>query len=169
MSIAAQESRIPRILETAPDFEARSTQGVIRLSDYTSKGRYVLLFSHPADFTPVCSTEFVAFARAWERFEELNVQLIGVSIDSIYAHIAWVRDLETNAGVQQLRAGMCAGFPAGSDNAHRFVNRSGEDVLLLVVGDRSVGDEVCYPDVDLHAHMGTDGRYRFTHKNGTPY
>jgi peroxiredoxin 2/4 len=96
----AQESRIPRILETAPDFEAKSTQGVIRLSDYTSKGKYVLLFSHPADFTPVCSTEFVAFARAWERFNELNVQLIGVSIDSIYSHIAWVRDLEKNAGVE---------------------------------------------------------------------
>ncbi|MGA7109811.1 MAG: peroxiredoxin [Terracidiphilus sp.] len=95
-----QESRIPRILESAPDFEAKSTQGVIRLSDFTSKGRYVLLFSHPADFTPVCSTEFVAFARAWERFEELNVQLIGVSIDSIYSHIAWVRDLEEKAGVQ---------------------------------------------------------------------
>jgi len=57
MSIVA-ESHIPRILEAAPDFEAKSTQGVIRLSDYTSKGKYVLLFSHPADFTPVCSTEF---------------------------------------------------------------------------------------------------------------
>jgi peroxiredoxin (alkyl hydroperoxide reductase subunit C) len=95
-----QEGRIPRILEAAPDFEAKSTQGVIRLSDYTSKGKWVLLFSHPADFTPVCSTEFIAFARAWDRFEELNVQLIGVSIDSIYAHIAWVRDLEQNANVQ---------------------------------------------------------------------
>ena len=99
MSIV-QEGRIPRILETAPDFEAKSTQGVIRLSDYTSKGKYVLLFSHPADFTPVCSTEFIGFARAWERFEQLNVQLIGVSIDSIYSHIAWARDLEKAAGVE---------------------------------------------------------------------
>jgi peroxiredoxin 2/4 len=99
MSIV-QESRIPRILETAPDFEAKSTQGVIRLSDYTSKGKYVLLFSHPADFTPVCSTEFIAFAKAWKRFDDLNVQLIGVSIDSIYSHIAWVRDLEKHAGVE---------------------------------------------------------------------
>lgn len=94
------ESRIPRILEAAPDFEAKSTQGVIRLSDYTAKGKYVLLFSHPADFTPVCSTEFVAFARAWQRFEDLGVQLIGVSIDSIYSHIAWVRDLEQSGGVE---------------------------------------------------------------------
>jgi peroxiredoxin (alkyl hydroperoxide reductase subunit C) len=99
MSIVA-ESRIPRILEAAPDFEAKSTQGVIRLSDYTSKGKYVLLFSHPADFTPVCSTEFIAFAKAWQRFDDLGVQLIGVSIDSIYSHIAWVRDLEKNAGVE---------------------------------------------------------------------
>jgi peroxiredoxin 2/4 len=91
MSIV-QESRIPRIFEAAPDFEAKSTQGVIRLSDYTSKGKWVLLFSHPADFTPVCSTEFIAFARAHDRFEELGVQLIGVSIDSIYSHIAWVPD-----------------------------------------------------------------------------
>lgn len=78
-------------------------------------------------------------------------------------------DLETNAGVQRLRPGMCAGFPAGSDNAHRFVNRGPRDVLLLVVGDRSGGDEVAYPDVDLHAQLDRDGRYRFTRKNGTPY
>jgi peroxiredoxin (alkyl hydroperoxide reductase subunit C) len=94
------ENRIPRILEAAPDFEAKSTQGVIRLSDYTSKGKYVLLFSHPADFTPVCSTEFIAFARAWDRFDKLGVQLIGISIDSIYSHIAWARELEKNAGIE---------------------------------------------------------------------
>jgi len=99
MSIV-QESRIPRILEAAPDFEAKSTQGVVRLSDYTSKGKYVLLFSHPADFTPVCSTEFIAFAKAWKRFDDLGVQLIGVSIDSLYSHIAWVRDIEEHVGVE---------------------------------------------------------------------
>jgi len=82
------ESRIPRILEPAPNFEAKSTHGVIRLEDYTSKGKWVMLFSHPSDFTPVCSTEFIEFARRSEDFERLNVQLIGVSIDSIYSHIA---------------------------------------------------------------------------------
>lgn len=97
MTSIVQETRIPRILEAAPDFEAKSTQGIIRLSDFTSKGRYVLLFSHPADFTPVCSTEFVAFAGAWQRFEDLGVQLIGVSI---YSHIAWARDLEQAAGIE---------------------------------------------------------------------
>ncbi len=94
------ESRIPRILEQAPDFEAKSTHGVIRLSDYTGKGKWVMLFSHPSDFTPVCSTEFIEFAKRGDDFDRLNVQLIGVSIDSIYSHIAWVRDIEQIAGVQ---------------------------------------------------------------------
>ena len=94
------ESRIPRIMEPAPDFEAKSTHGLIRLSDYTSRGKWVLLFSHPADFTPVCSTEFIEFARSYDDFEKINVQLIGVSIDSVFSHIAWVRDLEQLGGMQ---------------------------------------------------------------------
>jgi alkyl hydroperoxide reductase subunit AhpC len=64
--------RIPRINDPAPDFEATSTHGIIRLSDYTSKGKWVLLFSHPADFTPVCTTEFVEFARHYPEFEKRN-------------------------------------------------------------------------------------------------
>jgi uncharacterized cupin superfamily protein len=77
--------------------------------------------------------------------------------------------LEANAGVEVLRAGMCAGFPAGTGNAHRFVNRSTEDVLLLVVGDRTAGDEVTYLDIDMHLRTGPNGNYIFTHKDGTPY
>ena len=77
--------------------------------------------------------------------------------------------METNAGAQVLPRGMCAGFPAGTGDAHRFVNRSGADVVLLVVGDRSPDDEVAYPDMDMHARLGADGKYRFTHKDGTPY
>lgn len=86
--------RIPRINDPAPDFEARSTQGIIRLSDYTTKGKWVILFSHPADFTPVCTTEFVEFARHYPEFEQRNVQLIGNSVDSVYSHIAWLRNIE---------------------------------------------------------------------------
>jgi peroxiredoxin 2/4 len=86
--------RIPRINEPAPDFEAKSTHGIIRLSDYTSKGKWVVLFSHPADFTPVCTTEFVELARRHPEFEKRNVQLIGNSVDSVYSHIAWVRNIE---------------------------------------------------------------------------
>lgn len=91
-------TRLPRINEPAPDFEAKSTHGVIRLSDY--KGKWVMLFSHPADFTPVCSTEFIQFARRAPDFQKLNVQPIGVSVDSVYSHIAWVRTLEEKAGVK---------------------------------------------------------------------
>ena len=93
-------TRIPRINEPAPDVQGKSTHGVIKLSDYTSKGKWVLLFSHPADFTPVCTTEFVEFARNYKEFERLNVQPIGVSIDSIYSHIAWVRDIEQKFNVK---------------------------------------------------------------------
>lgn len=76
--------------------------------------------------------------------------------------------LETNAGAQTLKAGMCAGFPAGTGDAHRFLNQTAEDVLLLVVGDRTVGDEVSYPDIDLAGRYYPDGKFRFTRKDGTP-
>ena len=76
--------------------------------------------------------------------------------------------LETNAGAQVLESGMCAGFPAGTGDAHRFLNATDHDVLLLVVGDRSPGDEVSYPDVDMKAAYGADGKFRFTRKDGTP-
>ncbi|MCS7079883.1 MAG: peroxiredoxin [Chloracidobacterium sp.] len=89
---------LPRINDPAPDFEAKSTQGVIRLSDY--KGKWVVLFSHPADFTPVCTTEFVAFAERAKAFAERNAQLIGLSVDSVPAHIAWLRNIEQHFGVK---------------------------------------------------------------------
>ncbi len=77
--------------------------------------------------------------------------------------------LVTDAGEEVLEAGMCAGFPAGSRNGHHFLNRSPADVLLLVVGDRSSGEEVGYPDIDMHGRTGEDGRFRFVRKDGTPY
>jgi uncharacterized cupin superfamily protein len=76
--------------------------------------------------------------------------------------------LETNGGEQVLTAGMCAAFPAGCGDAHRFVNRSASDAKLLVIGDRTAGDEVTYPDIDMHAVLGPDGRYRFSTKSGDP-
>ena len=83
----------------APDFEANTTHGPIKLSDW-QKGRWVILFSHPADFTPVCTTEFVEFARRFPEFEKRNVALLGNSIDSVYSHIAWVRNIEEKFGLQ---------------------------------------------------------------------
>ena len=77
--------------------------------------------------------------------------------------------LETNEGSQTLGPGMCAGFPAGSGNAHRFVNKTDRDAVLLVVGDRTPFDEVSYPDIDNHARAGADGKYVHTRKDGTPH
>ena len=86
------EQNALRIGEKAPSFSAVTTQGQINFpEDY--KGKWVILFSHPADFTPVCTTEFMTFASMQEEFKKLNVELIGLSIDSIYAHIAWLRTI----------------------------------------------------------------------------
>lgn len=89
---------VARLDEPAPLFEARSTQGLVRLADYA--GRWVLLFAHPADFTPVCTSEFVALTGAAERFEALDCALIGLSVDSVYAHLAWFDRIETDFGVR---------------------------------------------------------------------
>jgi len=82
----------------APDFTARSTSGEIRLSDY--RGQWVLFLSHPADFTPVCTSEFIALQKSIEDFQALNCQLLGLSVDSLYSHIAWVTDIERNFKTQ---------------------------------------------------------------------
>lgn len=95
----AQVARsLPRLNEPAPEFEALSTFGPIKLSDF--RGKWVILFSHPADFTPVCTTELTEFARRSEEFKKLNTQLIGLSIDSVYSHLAWIRNMEQHFGVK---------------------------------------------------------------------
>jgi peroxiredoxin 2/4 len=87
----------PRLGSPAPDFEAETTHGRLRLADFL--GSYVILFSHPADFTPVCTTEFLAFAEIAPQLRERGVELIGLSIDSVYSHIAWVRNIKDRFGV----------------------------------------------------------------------
>lgn len=82
----------------APDFTAMTTFGPIKLSDY--KGHWVILFSHPGDFTPVCTTEFIAFSEANDTFESLNTKLIGLSIDSNPSHLAWVNQIYLLTGIQ---------------------------------------------------------------------
>lgn len=77
--------------------------------------------------------------------------------------------LRTDAGDTPLAPGMCAGFAAGSGDAHQLINPGDEEVLYLEVGDRSAGDAATYPDDDLQAVLGEDGRWRFLHKDGTPY
>lgn len=89
--------RALRINEPAPDFTARTTAGERRLSDY--RGRWLLLFSHPADFTPVCTSEFVALARQAEAFEAIGCDLLALSVDSLYSHLAWLADIQRRFGV----------------------------------------------------------------------
>ncbi|MEZ6035873.1 MAG: peroxiredoxin [Planctomycetota bacterium] len=89
---------LPRLNDPAPDFEARTTHGPRRLEDYA--GRWLVLFSHPADFTPVCTSEFVAFARRYDEFQAEECDLLGLSIDSTYAHIAWLRSIRDKFGVE---------------------------------------------------------------------
>ncbi len=89
---------MPRIGDKAPDFLAVTTQGNLKFSDY-NKDHWVVLFSHPADFTPVCTTELSAFAQEKEWFANRNTRLIGLSIDSIHSHLAWVNNVKQNLGV----------------------------------------------------------------------
>jgi peroxiredoxin (alkyl hydroperoxide reductase subunit C) len=88
--------QFPRLNERAPDFSAKTTFGDKRLSDY--EGKWLILFSHPADFTPVCTTEFIGFAKAAETFKSMNCELLGLSIDSLFSHLAWVRNIEEKFG-----------------------------------------------------------------------
>ena len=85
--------RMPRIGDQAPEFRAITTKGKLNFpGDY--KGYWKILFSHPADFTPVCTTEFIAFAKMQEEFDKLNTKLVGLSVDSLSSHIAWVRNIK---------------------------------------------------------------------------
>ena len=86
-------NRLPLIGDKAPAFEALTTHGTVNFpEDY--KGSWVLFFSHPSDFTPVCTTEFMTMASMKEEFKEMNVSLLGLSVDSLYSHIAWIRKIE---------------------------------------------------------------------------
>ena len=96
--IKEQISRMPRIGELAPVFEAPTTHGVLKLEDF--KGTWLILFSHPADFTPVCTTEFIAFAEIYPKLQKRGVELLGLSVDSVSSHIAWVRNVEEKTGVK---------------------------------------------------------------------
>ena len=91
--------RMPLLGDLAPDFKAKTTEGWLTLSEY-GKDSWVILFSHPADFTPVCTTEMTGFAQRKPEFDALNTKLLGLSIDSIFSHLAWVRNVEERTGVR---------------------------------------------------------------------
>lgn len=95
---SSEEVNLPIIGDPAPDFTAVTTAGEVSLSDY--RGKWLMLFSHPSDFTPVCTTEFISFAQNYDEFKRRNVELLGLSIDSVYAHIGWIRNIEENFDVE---------------------------------------------------------------------
>lgn len=90
-------SLMPRLGMPAPPFEADTTHGKLRLEDF--RGSWLILFSHPADFTPVCTTEFIAFAQLAPELRKRNTEMMGLSIDSTYSHIAWIRNIKEKFGV----------------------------------------------------------------------
>ena len=103
---------LPRLGEPAPPFEALTSQGVLTLDDF--KGSWLVLFSHPADFTPVCTTEFMTFASMQPEFEKLNCKLLGLSIDSTYSHIAWLRTIKEKIEYKGMKS-VEVNFPVISD------------------------------------------------------
>ncbi|MDI9495801.1 MAG: peroxiredoxin [Bacillota bacterium] len=131
----------------APDFTAMTTDGPITLSQY--RGKWVLLFSHPGDFTPVCTSEFIAFAQLHPEFEKRNVQLLGVSIDSNPAHIGWLYDI-------YLMTGIIMPFPLIADrdanvaelygmvNPDRIYEQSVRDVFIIDPNQR-IRSILAYP------------------------
>ncbi|WP_404472066.1 peroxiredoxin [Vreelandella venusta] len=98
MSNDTMQPVMPQINRPAPDFTAKTTHGEKSLSDY--RGQWLVLFAHPSDFTPVCTTEFSAFANYADQFKAVNTELLGLSIDSIHSHIAWTRSIKENFGVE---------------------------------------------------------------------
>ncbi len=107
---------LPRLDSQVPDFEAMTTHGVLRLSDF--KGSWVILFSHPADFTPVCTTEFMAFAEIAPELKKRKVELLGLSIDSAFSHVAWMRNIKEKFGVN-------IGFPVIADSTRKVASLYG--------------------------------------------
>ncbi len=136
----------PRIDERAPPFTGRSTQGPIELGDFA--GRWLVFFAHPADFTPVCASEFVAFARHAERFAALDCALLGLSVDSVYAHLAWRESIRERFGVS-------IDFPVledvSMDIAHRYDmieprgSRSAVRALFVIDPNGIVRAKLHYP------------------------
>lgn len=114
---------LPLIGEKAPEFKAKTTQGEINFpSDF--RGKWIVFFSHPADFTPVCTTEFMAFATAEPEFKALNAQLVGLSIDSIFSHIAWLRTIKEKIEYGGMK-GVEVNFPVIEDLSMEVAKRYG--------------------------------------------
>jgi len=114
---------MPRIGDKAPSFTANTTQGEINFPDQY-EGRWVILFSHPADFTPVCTSEFITFASMEKNFKEVNCDLIGLSVDGIHAHIAWLRTVKEKIEYKGMK-NMEVNFPLIDDVSMKVANKFG--------------------------------------------
>ncbi|HPR63674.1 MAG TPA: peroxiredoxin [Thermoanaerobaculia bacterium] len=125
----------PRLGNPAPAFEARTTQGTLRLEDF--RGSWLVFFSHPADFTPVCTTEFIAFAAIHPALRSMNCELLGLSIDSIYSHIAWIRNIREKTGVE-------ISFPIVADQDGTIARRYG----MIQPGDSGTETSRCLFVID---------------------
>lgn len=136
-----------RIGDIAPDFEARSTIGPVRLSNY--RKRWLVLFSHPADFTPVCTTEFVALAHEAAAFEQRDCALMALSVDSLFSHFAWLRMIRDRFGVEvrfpivedpTLVVGRAFGMVSAQDNDSATVRTT-----FFIDPDGIIRAMTCYP------------------------
>ena len=118
-----QRNPMPLIGEKAPSFEAETTQGHIKFPE-DFRDKWVIFFSHPADFTPVCTTEFMTFASMEEEFKKLNAALIGLSIDSTFSHIAWLRTIKEKIKYKGME-GIDVNFPVISDLTMEIAKKYG--------------------------------------------
>jgi len=165
--------QLPRIGSPAPDFTANTTHGQLSLDDY--KGKWFVLFSHPADFTPVCTTEFVAFQEIYPELRKLDVELIGLSVDSVSSHLAWVRNIEKNFDTE-------IEFPVIADLDRKVATRYGMIMpeesqtetsrAVFVVDDKQVVRAVIYYPLTTGRNMNEIMRLvkalKTTDEHGSP-
>lgn len=140
---------IPRLGDPAPDFVAQTTSGVVKLEDF--KGQWLVLFSHPMDFTPVCTSEFISFARHYEDFKKLGAALLGLSVDSVYSHIAWLRNIKEKFNVK-------IPFPIIADHDASIANLYG----MIMPSDLSTATSRCLFVIDPNQTIRATIYYPFT-------
>lgn len=142
---SAAEARygLPRLGKPAQAFEAVTTHGTVRLTDF--EGSWLVLFSHPADFTPVCTTEFIGFAGIYPQLQERHTELLGLSIDSVYSHIAWLRNIEEKAGV-------VIPFPVIADLDRKVATAYG----MVMPGESATETSRCVFAIDPRRHPAGD-------------
>jgi len=148
------EGKIPLLGEKFPEIEVLTTHGKIKLPD-DYKGKWFILFSHPADFTPVCTTEFVAFQKRYNEFKALNTELIGLSIDQVFSHIKWVEWIKEKIGIE-------IKFPIIADDTGRVANilglihpNKGTNTVraVFIVDDKGIIRAILYYPQELGRNM----------------